>query len=72
MVVATYVIAPLPNAICSRYANNDDFIDSAGSGIVDFGRFCTGFLVIMGIGNHTSPLRVLMFAIVICGVGKVY
>ncbi|OJJ43797.1 hypothetical protein ASPZODRAFT_135822 [Penicilliopsis zonata CBS 506.65] len=49
IVVATYVIAPLPNWICSRCANPDDFMDSAGNGIVDFGRFLTGFLVLMGI-----------------------
>ncbi|KAJ9131081.1 hypothetical protein NKR23_g11869 [Pleurostoma richardsiae] len=50
LVVATYVIAPLPNWICGRCANPDDFVDnSAGSAIVDLGRFCTGFLVIMGI-----------------------
>ena len=26
-------------------------MESAGSAIVDFGRFCTGFLVVMGIGT---------------------
>ncbi len=25
-------------------------MESAGSAIVDFGRFCTGFLVVMGVG----------------------
>lgn len=50
MVVATFVVAPLPNAICARWANNEDFIDSSGSGVLDLGRFLTGFLVIMGIG----------------------
>ncbi|KAF3931389.1 hypothetical protein ABW19_dt0200782 [Dactylella cylindrospora] len=52
-VVATYLLAPLPNAICNRYASsyNDDFMDSGStaSGIIDFGRFLTGFLVLMGI-----------------------
>ena len=51
LVVGTYVIAPLPNWICSRCSNPDDFIDNAGSALVDFGRFCTGFLVLMGIGT---------------------
>jgi len=51
LVVATYVIAPIPNWACGRYANPDDFMDSAGgTGLVDFGRFCTGFFVVMGIG----------------------
>ncbi|KAL6719719.1 Vacuolar protein sorting-associated protein 55 [Lecanora helva] len=49
LVVATYVLAPLPNWICGRCANPDDFMESAGSAVVDFGRFCTGFLVVMGV-----------------------
>ena len=51
LVVATYVIAPLPNWICGRCTNTDDFMESAGSAIVDFGRFSTGFLVVMGVGE---------------------
>ena len=51
LVVATYVIAPLPNWICGRCAHPDDFMDSAGDGVVDFGRWFTGFLVLMGIGR---------------------
>jgi hypothetical protein len=56
LVVATYVLAPVPNWICTRWAalGADDFIDSAGgaggSALRDFGRFFTGFLVVMGIG----------------------
>ncbi|KAI9843032.1 MAG: Vacuolar protein sorting-associated protein 55 [Sclerophora amabilis] len=49
LVVATYVVAPLPNWICGRASNPDDFMENSGSAIVDFGRFCTGFLVVMGI-----------------------
>ena len=31
LVVATYILAPLPNAICARYAAGEDFMsDSAG------------------------------------------
>src|SRR3981189_244053 len=52
LVVATYIIAPIPNWACGHYANPDDFMDNAGSvGLTDFGRFCTGFLVVMGIGT---------------------
>ena len=29
-------------------------MESAGSAIVDFGRFCTGFLVVMGVGMCSS------------------
>jgi hypothetical protein len=54
LVVATYVIAPLPNWICGRAANQDDFMETAGSGVVDFGRFLTGFFVVMGIGKLKS------------------
>jgi len=49
LVVATYILAPLPNWICGQCANPDDFMESAGSAIIDFGRFMTGFLVLMGI-----------------------
>jgi hypothetical protein len=56
LVVATYVLAPLPNWICGRCANPDDFVESSSNAVVDFGRFCTGFLVLMGVGM--SPLRI--------------
>ncbi|PUU76610.1 vacuolar protein sorting 55 [Tuber borchii] len=49
LVVATYVLAPLPDAICARCSNSEDFIDGAGNGVLDLGRFLTGFLVVMGI-----------------------
>ena len=53
LVVATYVIAPLPNWLCGRAANPDDFMESSGSGVIDFGRFLTGFFVVMGIALPT-------------------
>jgi len=49
LVVATYVIAPVPNWICGRCASPDDFVESSGAAVLDLGRFCTGFLVVMGI-----------------------
>jgi len=51
LVVATYVLAPLPNWICNRCANPDDFMENSGSALIDFGRFMTGFLVVMGVGT---------------------
>lgn len=51
LVVATYVLAPVPNWICSRCANPDDFVESSGAAVLDLGRFFTGFFVIMGIGT---------------------
>ncbi|RKU42038.1 Vacuolar protein sorting-associated protein 55 [Coniochaeta pulveracea] len=52
LVVATYVLAPLPNWICSHCsAGPDDFVESGSgaSAVLDLGRFFTGFLVVMGI-----------------------
>jgi len=50
LVVATFVCAPLPNAIAGRCASPDDFTaEGSGQGALDFGRFATGFLVVMGI-----------------------
>ncbi|KAK0720667.1 vacuolar protein sorting 55 [Lasiosphaeris hirsuta] len=49
LVVATYVLAPVPNWICSHCANPDDFVESSGAAVLDLGRFCTGFLVVMGL-----------------------
>lgn len=53
LVVGTYVIAPIPNWICSRCANPDDFVESSGAAVLDLGRFFTGFLVVMGIGGFS-------------------
>ena len=56
LVVATYVIAPVPNWICGRCANPDDFVESGGAAVLDLGRFFTGFFVVMGIGMlHKTP-----------------
>lgn len=55
LVVATYVLAPVPNWICSHCANPDDFVESSGAAVLDLGRFCTGFLVVMGVGMSFSP-----------------
>ena len=60
LVVATYVVAPLPNWICGRAANHDDFMESGGSELVDFGRFLTGFLVVMGIGTSSHGVNSLL------------
>jgi len=62
LVVVTYVLAPLPNWICGRCANPDDFVESGNNAIVDFGRFCTGFLVLMGVAlpavlAHSAHIR---------------
>jgi hypothetical protein len=59
LVVATYVLAPVPNWICSHCsAGPDDFVESGSgaSAVLDLGRFFTGFLVVMGIGRSSSAL----------------
>jgi len=53
LVVGTYVIAPIPNWLCGRAQNHDDFMESGSNSIVELGRFVTGFLVVMGVGMHT-------------------
>ncbi|KAK3049546.1 Vacuolar protein sorting-associated protein 55 [Extremus antarcticus] len=50
LVVATYCIAPIPNWLCGKASNQDDFTDSgSGNSVVELGRFVTGFLVVMGV-----------------------
>ncbi|KAG0128961.1 vacuolar protein sorting 55 [Tuber indicum] len=61
LVVAIYVLTPLPNAICARVAASssssiyysspwaDGDGGGGGGGVIDLGRFLTGFLVVMGI-----------------------
>ncbi|KAK9451907.1 vacuolar protein sorting 55 [Limtongia smithiae] len=50
LVVGVFLIAPLPNAICGRYAHGDDFMsEGSGNNVVDFGRYVTGFFVVTGL-----------------------
>ncbi|RVX69414.1 hypothetical protein B0A52_06477 [Exophiala mesophila] len=72
LVVATYVLAPVPNWIASRCANPDDFIESNSSAWIDLGRFSTGFLVIMGIAlpvllAHTGLIQIPAMVMSIVG-----
>lgn len=50
--VATYVLAPVPNWLCGKAGNRDDFMDSGSSSVVELGRFMTGFMVVMGVGEY--------------------
>lgn len=34
-------------------------MESAGSAVVDFGRFCTAFLVVMGVGKRSRGFLLL-------------
>ena len=42
-------------------------MENAGSAIIDFGRFVTGFLVVMGIGTYTSSSRQVLCFVGNCG-----
>ncbi|KAI6914453.1 hypothetical protein KC318_g12915 [Hortaea werneckii] len=72
LVVATYVVAPMPNWICGKAQNQDDFMDSGSNGVVELGRFMTGFLVVMGIAlpvvlAHCDQIRVESMVMSIVG-----
>jgi len=72
LVVATYVLAPVPNWIASRCANPDDFIESNSGAWIDLGRFATGFLVLMGIAlpvllAHSGLIQIPAMAMSIIG-----
>ncbi|KAK5662768.1 hypothetical protein OQA88_6175 [Cercophora sp. LCS_1] len=72
LVVATYVLAPVPNWICSHCANPDDFVESSGAAVLDLGRFCTGFLVVMGFAlpiilAHSSIITIPAMVMSIIG-----
>ncbi|KAJ1743571.1 Vacuolar protein sorting-associated protein 55 [Coemansia sp. RSA 1086] len=49
LVVFTYALAPLPNAIFGRYVTSDPLADVSSS-VADFGRFMTAVLVVSGFG----------------------
>ena len=44
-IALTFVMAPLPNSICSRCSQAGDYSET-NSAYVDFGRFLTGMLVV--------------------------
>lgn len=48
----TFVLAPVPNSICSRCARADDISPEYNSAYVDFGRFLTGMLVVSQTPGH--------------------
>ncbi|KAK4889872.1 Vacuolar protein sorting-associated protein 55 [Elasticomyces elasticus] len=77
LVVATYVLAPIPNWICGRHSSQDDFMDSGSSSIVELGRFMTGFLVVMGVAlpvvlAHCDLIRTEACAMSVVGGGLIY
>ncbi|GAB7365432.1 hypothetical protein MBLNU230_g6508t1 [Neophaeotheca triangularis] len=72
LVVATYVLAPVPNWICGKAGGQDDFMDSGSSSVVELGRFMTGFMVVMGVAlpvvlAHCDLIRVEAMVMSIIG-----
>ncbi|KAH7362995.1 vacuolar protein sorting-associated protein [Plectosphaerella cucumerina] len=72
LVVATYILAPVPNWIASRCSNPDDFVESSGGAVLDLGRFCTAFLVVMGIAlpvvlSHAGLINVTAMVMSVAG-----
>jgi hypothetical protein len=66
MIALTFVMAPLPNSICSRCGNAGDYSET-NSAYIDFGRFLTGMFVVSpfypipfeekNIGNEKLMIR---------------
>lgn len=48
IVVAMFLLAPLPNSLCG-HTSSDDFMSDAPDLVADFGRFLTGFFLVSGI-----------------------
>ncbi|KAL7409223.1 vacuolar protein sorting 55 [Mrakia frigida] len=46
VVAVTFLLAPLPNSICSRCAGADDYAPEYNSGYLDFGHFLTSIIVV--------------------------
>lgn len=47
IVVALFLVAPLPNALCG-HRSTEDFLSETPDLLADFGRFFTGFLLLSG------------------------
>ncbi|KAG1110982.1 hypothetical protein G6F42_015166 [Rhizopus arrhizus] len=46
--MATYILAPLPNALCGRCSGEDDIMSDYNSGVIDAGHFITGMFIVTG------------------------
>lgn len=76
LVVFTYAIAPLPNALFGRYVSSDPLADVSTS-VADFGKFLTAMLVVSGFGlpvvlAHSEIITRAAMVMGISGGGLVY
>ncbi|CAO3640101.1 unnamed protein product [Cunninghamella echinulata] len=77
LVVATYILAPLPNALCARCAGEYDIMSDYNSGVVDAGHFITGMFIVTGfclpfVLAHAEVITVPAMIMSICGGILVY
>ncbi|KAI8072351.1 vacuolar protein sorting 55 [Gongronella butleri] len=77
LVVATYILAPLPNAICARCAGEYDIMSDYNSGAIDAGHFVTGMFIVTGfclpfVLAHAGVITVPAMIMSICGGILVY
>ncbi|ORY98351.1 vacuolar protein sorting 55 [Absidia repens] len=77
LVVATYILAPIPNALCARCAGEYDVMSDYNSGVVDAGHFITGIFIVTGfclpfVLAHAEVITVPAMVMSICGGVLVY
>ncbi|KAK0521162.1 Vacuolar protein sorting-associated protein 55 [Tilletia horrida] len=77
LVALTYVLAPLPNSVCSKCAGADDFSADYNSVYLDFGNFLTSVIVVSGFAMpltwaHAGIIAPMACIMSICGGGLVY
>ncbi|CAI2187072.1 18296_t:CDS:2, partial [Funneliformis geosporum] len=70
-VVATYVLAPLPNYIFSKCSGSDEFFSENDSNKKDFGQFLTAILLVTGVCLPIvlAHAEVITFAAMIMSIG---
>lgn len=76
MVVAMFLLAPLPNGLCGA-RTSDDFMSDTPDLLADFGRFLTGFLLLGGVAlpilfNHNAIISHAAMYMSLAGGGLVY
>lgn len=76
IVVAMFLLAPLPNSLCG-HTTSDDFMSDAPDLLADFGRFLTGFFLMSGVAlpvvlAHVGLINTNAMLMSLAGGGIVY